>query len=215
MEHRVVTLATMKGGSGKSTIAVCLAAHWWHTGRRVALIDADPQHSVVRWRDGGTSLAELHCVAADGTTIDSAIRDALDRGFERIVVDTPGFRAPATDTALGMSALCLIPVRPSPVDFEVAADEVEMIADLKAAGSEGPIAYRFVLSQLVPGSVIARHMRAEMEAAGYVLLRSEAAHRVAYAETALMGSTPTLAQPKSSAATEIAEMAVEVDAYLE
>lgn len=215
MKRRVVTLATMKGGSGKSTIAVCLAAHWWHRGRRVALIDADPQRSVIRWRDAGPTLTDVDCVAADGTSTSAVIRDLLDRDFERVVVDTPGFRAPATDAALEMAGLCLIPVRPSPVDFEVAADEVERIADLKARGSEGPIAYRFVLSQLVPGSVIARHMRAEMEAAGYLLLASETAHRVAYAETALVGSTPTLAQPQSSAATEIREMAAEVDGYLD
>ena len=215
MKRRVLTLATRKGGSGKSTIAVCLAAYWWHKGRRVALIDADPQRSVIRWRDAGTTLADLDCVAADDASIAAVVTNLLDRDFERVVVDTPGFRAPVTDTALEMAGLCLIPVRPSPVDFEVAADEVEMIADLKATGSEGPIAYRFVLSQLVPGSVIARHMRAEMEAAGYLLLKSEAAHRVAYAETALMGSTPTLAQPKTFAATEIAEMAAEVDGYLD
>ena len=215
MKQRVITLATMKGGSGKSTIAVCLAAHWWHTGRRVALIDADPQRSVMRWRDAGTTLTDLVCVAADGASIGAVIRDLLDKDFERVVVDTPGFRAPVTDTALEMAGLCLIPVRPSPVDFEVAADEVEMIADLKATGSEGPMAYRFVLSQLISGSVIARHMRAEMDAAGYSLLKSEVAHRVAYAETALMGSTPTLVRPKSSAATEIAEMSAEVDGYLD
>jgi len=46
-------------------------------------------------------------------------------------------------------------------------------------------------------------------------LASETAHRVAYAETALIGSTPTLAQPQSSAATEIREMAAEVDGYLD
>jgi chromosome partitioning protein len=149
MEKHVVTLATMKGGSGKSTMAVCLAAHWWHTGRRVALIDADPQESVVRWRETGTTLKDLHCVSADGAGIASTIDDLLQRGFDRVVVDTPGFRSPVTDIAVGKAGLCLIPVRPSPVDFEVAADEVELIVDLKAAGSEGPVAYRFVLSQLI------------------------------------------------------------------
>ena len=124
MEKHVVTLATMKGGSGKSTMAVCLAAHWWHTGRRVALIDADPQESVVRWRETGTTLKDLHCVSADGAGIASTIDDLLQRGFDRVVVDTPGFRSPVTDIAVGKAGLCLIPVRPSPVDFEVAADEV-------------------------------------------------------------------------------------------
>jgi len=215
MKRRVVALATMKGGSGKSTVAVCLAAQWWNQGRSVALVDADPQRSVLRWRDAGAPLAGLTCVAADGASIGVVINDLLDRGVERVVVDTPGFRAPVTDTALEMAGLCLIPVRPSPVDFEIAADKVELIAELRAAGAEGPIAYRFLLTQLIRGSVIARHMRAEMQSAGYQLLDSEIGHRVAYAETALMGSTPTLAQPRGMAAAEIADLAAEVDGYLE
>lgn len=215
MEKRVVTLATMKGGSGKSTLAVCLAAHWMHAGKRVVLVDADPQQSVIRWRDTGTTLEDLPCMPADDESIATTIDGLLSGGYERVVVDTPGFRAPVTDTAVTMAGLCLVPVRPSPVDFEVAADEVELIADLKASGSEGPAAYRFVLSQLISGSVIGRHMRTEMQAAGYRLLRSEVVHRVAYAETALSGSTPTLSQPKGLAAFEIAALAAEVDIYLD
>jgi chromosome partitioning protein len=215
MKRRVVALATMKGGSGKSTVALCLAVHWWQQGRRVALIDADPQRSLLRWRAAAEALSGLDCEAADASSIRDLISGLLDRGSERVVVDTPGFRSPVTDAALQMAGLCLIPVRPSPVDFEVAADKVEQIAELKAAGSEGPLAYRFLLTQRIRGSVIARHMRDEMEAAGYPLLNSEMGHRVAYAETALMGSTPTLVRPRGAAAQEIAQLAAEVDGYLE
>lgn len=215
MKRRVIALATMKGGSGKSTVALCLAAHWWKQGRKVALIDADPQRSVMRWQQSGDALSGLECVPADDATVRDVISGFLDRGMDRIVVDTPGFRAPVTDIAITMAGLCLIPVRPSPVDFEVAADKVDLIAELKAAGAEGPVAYRFVLTQLVRGSVISRHMREEMTAAGYTLLDAEMSHRVAYPETALVGSTPSIEQPKSAAGIEIAQLAAEVDTYLE
>ena len=39
----IITVATMKGGSGKSTVASCLAVHWHLKGRRPTIIDADPQ----------------------------------------------------------------------------------------------------------------------------------------------------------------------------
>lgn len=215
MKRRVVALATMKGGSGKSTIALCLAAHWQRRGDRVAIVDADPQRSVLRWRNAGTALEGLVFADANDGNIGEVIADLLAQDVDRVVVDTPGFRAPVTETAITMAGLCLIPVRPSPVDFEIAADEVDMIAELKAAGNEGPEAYRFVLTQLIKGSVIARHMREEMTAAGYSLLNAEMSHRVAYAETALVGSTPSLEQPRGAAAQEIAELAAEVDEYLE
>ena len=44
----IITVATMKGGSGKSTVASCLAVHWHLRGRRPTLIDADPQRSIMR-----------------------------------------------------------------------------------------------------------------------------------------------------------------------
>ena len=48
MAHSIITVATMKGGSGKSTLASCLAVHWQLKGRRAAIIDADPQSTIVR-----------------------------------------------------------------------------------------------------------------------------------------------------------------------
>ena len=48
MASSIITIATMKGGSGKSTLASCLAVHWHLTGRRAAIIDADPQRTIVR-----------------------------------------------------------------------------------------------------------------------------------------------------------------------
>jgi Mrp family chromosome partitioning ATPase len=44
----IITVATMKGGSGKSTVAACLAVHWHLAGRRPTIIDADPQRSIAR-----------------------------------------------------------------------------------------------------------------------------------------------------------------------
>jgi cellulose biosynthesis protein BcsQ len=39
----IVLVASGKGGTGKSTLALALAEVWASTGRRVALVDADPQ----------------------------------------------------------------------------------------------------------------------------------------------------------------------------
>ena len=46
--HTVV-LATQKGGSGKSTIAMGLAVAAIEDGQRVVMIEADPQGTVSKW----------------------------------------------------------------------------------------------------------------------------------------------------------------------
>ena len=210
----IAALATMKGGSGKSTIAVCLAAHWKLQGHDVAIIDADPQRSVARWLGDSTCLDELILATANDDDIREIVSNLLARNVDLIIIDTPGFRATVTEVAVTMADLCIIPVRPSPVDFEVAADEVEIIAGLRQSGAKGPKAYRFLVSQFIQGSVISRHMRLEMQNAGYELFNSEIGHRVAYAETALLGSTPSIEYPGSAAAKEITRLALEVEDIL-
>ena len=53
----VITLATSKGGAGKSTLARSLAAHWFALGHRPALVDADPQRSLANRYDPNGRLA--------------------------------------------------------------------------------------------------------------------------------------------------------------
>jgi len=54
-ESRTITLANLKGGSCKTTTAVSVAACLAETGRRVLLVDLDPQASATYWVGEQTS----------------------------------------------------------------------------------------------------------------------------------------------------------------
>jgi chromosome partitioning protein len=47
----IVALLNQKGGVGKTTLALHLAGAWARQGRRVTVIDADPQGSALDWSE--------------------------------------------------------------------------------------------------------------------------------------------------------------------
>ena len=206
----IITVATMKGGSGKSTVASCLAVHWHLRGRHPSLIDADPQRSIMRLAAreralGGVAVVEDATEEASKTARRKASGDGL------VVIDTPGFRSKTTLDCLAVADFLLVPVKPSPFDVDRMLDTLSILTD--RADGRRPL-FRCVLTQTIRDSVIAKHIRSELTDAGLPVLQSEMANRVAYPEAALWGATPSLISWKGPAAREIAAIADEVDMVL-
>ena len=65
----VITLASRKGGAGKSTLTAHLAACAHAAGRRCLIIDADPQGSLTLW----------HSLRADGRLPLQSASRGIDR----------------------------------------------------------------------------------------------------------------------------------------
>jgi chromosome partitioning protein len=209
MAHSIITVATMKGGSGKSTLASSLAVHWHLNGHRSAIVDADPQCTIARLAAREKALGGVP-VIADST--EEACRTAQRLIAEYVLIDTPGFRSEATMASLAASDFVLVPVKPSPFDVDRMLDTLNVL--IKGVSGRQP-AFRCVLTQTTRDSVIAKHIRTELAQAGFPVLDNEMTNRVAYAEAALWGATPTLLDKKSAAAREIAKIADEVQAICE
>jgi chromosome partitioning protein len=206
----IVVLTTFKGGSGKSTAAACLACHLHEAGKKVALIDADPQRSLVHWHGLGDPPLDL-AVIADAS--ESVSRTALEQAKKNdlVVVDTAGFRNRTVIEALGVADLALVPVKASPLDIAAAMETMSLIDEIAATAERGrPLPAALVLSQVTGGSVIARHIRAQLELDGVHLLQTEFVNRVTYAEAALSGRIPFHVDPDGPAAREGAKFALEV-----
>ena len=209
MARSIITVATMKGGSGKSTLASSLAAHWHLNGHRSAIVDADPQCTIARLAAREKALGGVP-VIADST--EEACRTAQRLIAEYVLIDTPGFRSEATMASLAVSDFVLVPVKPSPFDVDRMLDTLNVL--IKGVSGRQPT-FRCVLTQTTRDSVIAKHIRTELAQAGFPVLDNEMTNRVAYAEAALWGATPTLLDKKSAASREIAKIADEVQAICE
>jgi chromosome partitioning protein len=197
----------MKGGSGKSTVASCLAVHWHLQGRRPTIIDADPQRSIARL---ATRERALGGVSVMEDTTENAWKTArrLSAAGAPVIIDTPGFRSVTTLGCIAITDFLLVPVKPSPFDVDRMLDTLDVL--LKG---ERPV-FRCLLTQTTRDSVIARHVRSELTEVGLPLLQSEMMNRVAYPEAALWGATPSLIDRAGPAARDIAAIVEEIDSII-
>ena len=204
--QQIITVATMKGGSGKSTMASCLAVHWQLSGRRTTIIDADPQRSIARLAAREKALGGVTVVEDASENAWKTARNLASNG--PIIIDTPGFRSLATLACIAAADFLLVPVKASPLDIDRMLDTLKLLIE----GEEGERRlFRCVLTQTTRESVISKHIRAELIEAGYPVLNNEMTNRVAYAEAGLWGATPSLIDRNGAAAREIAAIADEID----
>ena len=83
MNAKILTLATSKGGVGKSMLARNLAAHWLNLGNKVAIIDADPQGSIINRHDPEGLLKGLTVIAEPEETVSNVV-DGIKNQFTHI-----------------------------------------------------------------------------------------------------------------------------------
>lgn len=208
---KVIVLATSKGGTGKSTLTRSLAAHYFASGFSVGVIDADPQGSIINRHDFDGPLKDLKVLSNPEETIGNTIEELRDV-CDIVIVDTGGFRNKTTIRALVKTDIAIIPMKPSADDVSGALETLSLINEINETPerSGNPIKCRMILTMTQHGTVIARHIRKELEDQKYPLLKTEMYLRVAYPEAAIKGLCPTVVDPEGAAARDISALIKEL-----
>ena len=182
----IVSLYSTKGGCGKSTLAVCLAAYWSQS-KKTVLLDADPQASLSICRP---EVLHVPVFEDTGNGIGKTIA-RLAREYERIVIDTAGYRRHKNVEALAHSDFVLIPCKPSPFDVREAKEAVELLREIAGAKERkrAPLHFAIVLTMAQRTAVSAR-IREELEHSGMPFMSAQIGQRVAFIETPIVGFPP-------------------------
>jgi chromosome partitioning protein len=209
--YGVITLATSKGGVGKSSLGRSLAGHWFAVGHKPALIDADPQRTLANRYDPEGRMGGVPIMAEPEERVGEVIED-LRRRHAPVIVDTAGFRNRTTIGALVATDLAIIPLKPAVEDVDAAIATYELIREINETDERQgrPLKVAMVLTMTMRGTVIARHVRDQLTGAGYPLLKAEMLNRVAYPEAGIEGLSPSITDPDGAAARDIAAIAQEL-----
>ena len=204
----IIGVLNQKGGVGKTTLAVNIAAALARTGKRVLLIDADPQGSALDWaaaREGDPLFA---VVGLPKPSIHKELA-LVGEGYDVVVIDGPPRVTDLARSAIMASDIVLIPVQPSPLDGWASA---EMLALLKEARIYRPdLAARFVLNRCGARTVIARETAETLADHDPPLLATAIGQRVVFADAAQSGRLASEIDADSPASREIAALAAEID----
>jgi chromosome partitioning protein len=130
----IICVGGQKGGTGKSTTAVCLAAWLAGEGKDVLLVDANAtQGTASNWAErrlANDGVPKLTCIEKSGNIYETVRNMATKYDF--VVIDSGGQDSKELRTALPTSHLLLTPTRPSQADIETlvyVADLVEKARD--------------------------------------------------------------------------------------
>lgn len=186
----VISFVSSKGGVGKTTSAVVLGGELAAAGRKVALIDADPNRPLQAWSQLRPLPESLRIIVDDSAeTIIDTIEDArADADF--VIVDLEGTATDRIGFAVSRSDLVLIPLQSSVLDAAEAAKSVKLIRQMwKVANREIP--YRVFFTRVPPAirERTARDIERQFSGAAVPVLPATLIDRAAYRTLFSLGGT--------------------------
>jgi len=107
----IIVVANSKGGVGKSTIAVHLAAWLHEQGHRVTLADCDTQHSSSDWLQEAVPEIKAVRLANPDQILDEL--PSLGKDYDYVVADGPGSNTETSRTLLLCADLAIVPCKAS------------------------------------------------------------------------------------------------------
>ncbi|HEY3916180.1 MAG TPA: ParA family partition ATPase [Stellaceae bacterium] len=207
MPGMIITVAQQKGGAGKTTLAIHLALAWAVAGKRVAIIDIDPQASLSSWfrlrhERSGAGSTPVEATAVSGWRVAGEVERQV-RDHDIVLIDSPPHAETEARIAVRAGRLVLVPVQPSPIDLWATRPILEL-----ARAEKTPAL--LVLNRVPSRAKLTGALLEAFAALDVPLAKTQIGNRVALAAAINEGQGILEYEPSSTAAREIKALAEEV-----
>lgn len=207
---KTIVIANQKGGSGKSTITVHLAAAAEKAGDGPAVIsDTDPQGTAADWfnqrKKAGIDTPRYAPLSLDDLM--ARVKALDDAGASYLFIDTAPSIGAVNADLFKLADLILIPLNPTPADLRALVKGLPLV---RQSGKP----FQFVLTRVRPNLRNNDGAAVALDALGLVL-DARMHERVIYAETFAHGKTALETDAKGIAAQEIGALWTEVKRTIE
>jgi len=203
-----VAVVGEKGGSGKSTVSINVAAELASRGYRTVLVDADPQGTALVW--AGIAAEAGHAgprTLALGDNLRAEL-PGIAAEHEWTVVDLPGRASKRTIGAVLVADVALLPCGPSPADVWALASTVELLGGVREVRADLKLA---VVVNRTDRTAIGASSRAALEGLGVPVLAAALGDRASYREALAAGRGVTGYARTSVAAREVRALVDELE----
>jgi chromosome partitioning protein len=203
----ILALLNQKGGVGKTTLAVHIAAELSLRGRSVLLIDADPQGSSLDWAATRKCNPLFPVIGLPKNNLHKEV-PAHASNYNDIIIDGPPRVNELARSAILASDMVLIPVQPSPYDVWAAQEIIDLLQEASVY-KEKQIC-RFVINRKIVNTAIGRDVVEALGSYEIPILSTSIGQRVIFAESAGQGETVMEIDPIGHATTEIKNLVDEI-----
>jgi len=203
----ILALLNQKGGVGKTTLGVHIAAQLAATGKRVLMIDADQQGSALDWAATRTDPPLFPVIGLPKASIHREIGN-LAKDYEWVVIDGPPRVYDVARSAIAASDMVLVPVQPSPYDVWAVKEIVDLIE--QASVNKETLKAAFVVNRKIVNTAIGRDVREALASYPLRVLKAQVCQRVSFAESAASGRTVLETEPEGAASREIKALVKEL-----
>jgi chromosome partitioning protein len=201
---RIIAVAAQKGGVGKTTLAQCLAVEGLKAGRRVAIVDMDPQQSVAKWgsRRAAKGIPVPAVVIAGEKPVKAVVADLKGQGATLVIIDTPPLVSPQLNAALEVATAVVLVTRPNPMDLDALMETFAIVQRLRRASAA-------IITQAPPAAQRARALaltRDRLEKAGIRCCPNALTYTLSYPYAQAEALALQEREPTSKARAELAEV---------